>query len=458
MHYVAWLIGQGAVPYRDVFDMNLPGVYALHAMVLTTLGPGDLGWRLFDLGWLLATATLLFAYCRPLAGPVGGAATALLFSLYHLAGGAWRAGQRDYLLCALLILGVWGVALSWESADALWPLAGAGLVLGAAVTLKPHATLFLAAAAAIVAVGRRRAERSWVAGVGLVLGAGLVAPALVIGWLAWRGGLRAFISVLADYVLPLYGSVDRVNPWRALLFWHVYGWQIFSLLSILAVAGAILSRRPFPIRAGLAVVGAGYGAVHFVGQGKGWEYHLYPLACFLCLLAGAAVGAAASGRLTLGPRVAVASLLAATVIVMGAKGADASRAPWIVAKERTVTALAEDLRALPSRGQTVQVMDTTAGGIHALFRLGLRQPTRFMYDFHFFHDESDPRIQALRAEFARGLALGRPAAIVVMRDSWPALSYDRLARFPEVERLLADRYTLAREGDGYRIYAKRSDS
>src|SRR5438874_10781689 len=38
MHYVAWRIGQGAVPYRDLFDMNFPGVYLLHLLVLKTLG------------------------------------------------------------------------------------------------------------------------------------------------------------------------------------------------------------------------------------------------------------------------------------------------------------------------------------------------------------------------------------------------------------------------------------
>ena len=26
MHYLAWRISEGAVPYRDLFDMNFPGV------------------------------------------------------------------------------------------------------------------------------------------------------------------------------------------------------------------------------------------------------------------------------------------------------------------------------------------------------------------------------------------------------------------------------------------------
>ncbi|MGH7277466.1 MAG: hypothetical protein ACREJG_02160, partial [Candidatus Rokuibacteriota bacterium] len=40
MHYIAWRIGEGAMPYRDLFDMNFPGTYLLHLAVLRTLGPG----------------------------------------------------------------------------------------------------------------------------------------------------------------------------------------------------------------------------------------------------------------------------------------------------------------------------------------------------------------------------------------------------------------------------------
>ena len=109
-------------------------------------------------------------------------------------------------------------------------------------------------------------------------------------------------------------------------------------------------------------------------------------------------------------------------------------------------------------GATVQVMDVTEGGVHALWSLRLRQPTRFIYDFHFFHDTGDPRIVALREEFVAGLAAHLPAAIVVLRDTWNRPGYERLADWPEVARLLARSYTLAVEGDGYRIYVKRADS
>ena len=49
MHYVAWRILDGAVPYRDVFDMNFPGVYLVHLGVVRWLGTGDAAWRAVDL-------------------------------------------------------------------------------------------------------------------------------------------------------------------------------------------------------------------------------------------------------------------------------------------------------------------------------------------------------------------------------------------------------------------------
>ena len=41
MHYIAWRIGEGDVPYRDLYDINQPGVYVVHLALLRTLGPGD---------------------------------------------------------------------------------------------------------------------------------------------------------------------------------------------------------------------------------------------------------------------------------------------------------------------------------------------------------------------------------------------------------------------------------
>ncbi len=462
MHYVAWLVAQGAVPYRDVFDMNVPGVYLLHLGVISLLGEGDRAWRLFDLAWLGLTAAALFGFSRRMGDAWSGLGAVLLFALYHLSGGAWRAGQRDFLLALFLVLAAWGAARAWESDGALVPLVWGGLAAGAGIMIKPQAALFWIACAAVAARGARRpgalrACAVWCA-------TGLAVPVLVMGWIAWRGGLGPFRLILADYVLPLYGRVGHVSVWEGLR-WHLYGWQIWSCLIALALLG--FSRRvdkPFGIRRMLALLGAVYGFLHFAVQGKGWEYHLYPFAVFLCALASVPLAARAKqaqpSRWNAAPalsRSLTVAVLVTAVVLLGVKGVDAADAPWIADKARRVSALVRDLQPIAGAGP-VQVMDVTEGGIHALLRLHLRQPTRFLYDFHFFHDEDDARIQALRGEFARDLERGRPTAVVVFRDTWRRSGYERLDGFPTVARLLERDYRLAVEGDGYRIYAKRARS
>ena len=108
-------------------------------------------------------------------------------------------------------------------------------------------------------------------------------------------------------------------------------------------------------------------------------------------------------------------------------------------------------------GDTVQVLDTTEGGIHALFRLGVREPTRFLYDFHFFHDEDAPVVRALRAEFIRDLDARPPRMIVLFERGWPAGGYERVERFAALADRLRERYEVAATRPGYRLYAKRHD-
>jgi hypothetical protein len=72
MHYIAWLITQGAAPYRDVFDMNFPGTYLIHLAVIQVGGTGDAVWRAFDLLWLGGISAVLWARGRTPRSSGGG--------------------------------------------------------------------------------------------------------------------------------------------------------------------------------------------------------------------------------------------------------------------------------------------------------------------------------------------------------------------------------------------------
>jgi hypothetical protein len=158
MHYIAWRISEGAVPYRDLFDMNFPGVYLLHLAALKLFGAGDAGWRAFDLVWLAATSLAAAALAAPW-GRLAAAGAGLFMAVYHLAAGAWQTGQRDFLLCPFLLLAALAVARWAERPGQGASLAWGGLALGVGITVKPHAGIAAAARSALAVVAPTRAAR-----------------------------------------------------------------------------------------------------------------------------------------------------------------------------------------------------------------------------------------------------------------------------------------------------------
>src|SRR2546428_576159 len=163
--------------------------------------------------------------------------------------------------------------------------------------------------------------------------------------------------------------------------------------------------------------------------------------------------ASATPRRWLGASLAVT--LAAALVLLTAKGLEASDPPWVWDHERRVRVLADDLGRRLAPGDTVQVLDITDGGLHALLRLRVRQPTRFLIDVFFFHEAERPVVRAIRAEFVAALEAAPPPFIVLMRG-WPSRDYDRIKHFPALADLLARRYDVAVTREGYRLYAKRA--
>jgi hypothetical protein len=450
MHYIAARLLAGDAPYRDLFDMNLPGVYLAHVLGLVLFGAGDAGFRAFDLAVLAGIAGgLAVALAR--FGARAAAAAVALFWLYHVAGGAWRAGQRDLLLC---------LPLAWATAAGLadvarprrWTLGLTAAALGVAVWVKPHA-LLLGALLPLLAWRRPPGRRAGALGLAL---AGLTLPGVaMVVWLGQRGGLGAFVDIVTGYLVPLYARLGA-GGLPAALAGQPFGLPTLAGLGLWAGAGFAALRRPgLPdARRAVLAAGVGYGVLHYVGQGKGWEYHLYPLALFTVALGAAGLPAALDTRRRLVTGALVAGLGVATV-ALAAKGMQNVDPDWIRQKHARAHAAAAGLAPLVAGGGTVQVLDVTDGGIHALYLLGARQPTRFLYDFHFYHHVAHPYVRGLRAELLEGLRRRPPAAVVLFRQGWPQGDERRIQEFPELAAWLAAGYRPAGQGDGFWIYAAR---
>lgn len=453
MHYVAWRILEGDVPYRDLFDMNFPGTYLLHLGVVGLLGSGDGAWRVFDLGWLAATVGAIAWYGRPFgarAAWLGG----LLYAGYHLSAGPVQAGQRDFLLLLPLFLALGWTARHWETGrwgDLMW----AGLAMGVAAILKPTPVLLWAALGLGASIpAYRRGDGVWEPPA-LMLAAGLIPVAGAGLWLAWLGALRPFEELLVGYVLPIYSRIGRVGLVGYISPRH------WAFVALTLGVGALAAWRAWASgglgpRRGLLILGIAYGGLHYVAQGKGWGYHLVPLVAFGGSLAASWIEDAREERRWVAGMMAAG--LALLLVATGLKGyPNHGLGPEVrrrIAQEGDLEAAAA---ACGAGGQSVQALDTAHGAIHALLNAHIAQPTRFIYDFPFFHAVDQPYVSGLRQELIGGLQHRPPACIILMEEGWPDGGYERFTQFEALAALLVSDYRLSQDREGYRIYARRED-
>ena len=454
-YYVAWRVLSGAVPYRDIFIILMPGTVVLHMLVLKLFGPSNLGWRLFDLCWLLVTTGAIYWLCRPLTRWGGGLA-GLFFFMIHLGGGAINMGQRDFLFCPLLLLGAHSLARSCEkNGNPTWALL-AGLFLGAGVGIKPQCALYGLLMIAFLLVSVPRGWKKQV--IPLVAGIAVV-PLVLALWLMRVGALGPMLEITFKFVFPYFdriGLVSRLNLPYYIFFWNA---------NVLWVLVTLLAWRysPKSARFWLIVLGAVFGCCNFVLQGKGYYYHLYPFSAFLFSWMGISlVWLFARRELILRALAFVCFSIFMYLFAMHCWTVSQTpmSAPAAAYKLATVNDLVSYLRPrIDPRRDTVQVVDNAEGGMHALFALRAVEPTRFMYDLQFHPDFKSPYARGLMAEFITGLRDKRPKYVVVFNYSWPGRTGpDRVkVEFPDLYRLLTQSYTREYSTGVYDVYGHRND-
>lgn len=431
-HFAAWRMAEGDAPYRDVLVYEAPMVLWLHRLALM-MGYEDSHWRVFDLMWSLLAAGGIWALCRP-KGWLAGGLGAVIFLCYHLGNGNRLLGAPDFLMCPMLLWGVWLVARAVEGRRPALCLASAGLLLGAAAWVRPTA-LLLAMGLALWLAWRRvpRAQVLWLAAgvaVAALLGAGLLAVSG--GWEAfWQMPLALLMPAqLADGAIGPVGAVlaALADVWMLLVFFllPVRNEPRFQLLSLLVLSGA----------------------VHAIAADKGWTAQAYPLA--------AAMAAFMPYRLP-------EALGAPQALVRGLAVLAVGLACWLSGPVRVLhpgrlwpeeMALPGEIQAVLAQLEpaSVQLMDSRGEALLALYRLGWPAATRHVVDMPLYN--SSPMAPALAEDLMATLPEAMPQAVVVTASSWPdeSTGFDRLERIEGFNDWLAAHYELKVEQGRMRLY------
>ena len=461
MHYIALGMLHGAVPYRDVRDMNMPGIYWIHEAVIGAFGTGDMAWRIFDLACLAAICLAAAGILRR-AGAEACALGIALLAAWHLDAGPMNAGQRDFIVVLPLMVAASRCVRFAETRRRL-DLAVAGFGIGLGILIKPTCVLVPALLIpALFASGRR--DLGEIASDALWIAIPIVAVlAAATAMLASEGAIGPFIDGWRGFILPVYSKLKDSSPTLMESASRI-GVRLLPCMLLVAASwafGANSGSRHVHFVLGAF---AAWGFLSFLLQDKGWFYHSYPWAMFTTVWGVSAAGDLLASESVTAQYAAMVVACSLPLMVMhggrlvGPPGSDQQVVPF-------ARFIARDLSRLIGPGDLVQTMDTTDGAIHALLLLNVRQPTPFIYDWMLLAGGDTPFRRAARAEFMAKMTAAPPKAIVITNQQWPEPShgYTRVGSWKEFNDFLLRSYTLRsvmretpkrKSSRGYLIYVR----
>jgi len=436
-HFIAVQFQMGAVPYRDIFDINMPLIYYIHAAVVAIGGMSDVAWRAFDLTAALLMSGLILMLVWP-AGRAAAILAVLIVLVTHFLLGPYSAGQRDFLMAIPALAAALTSAKAAEDQEhGRFYMMLVGAFAMAAASIKPSGMLLL-----LLPVFAR-VERDWREPLWAIIGAAGVGI-LVFGPLAAWGGLEPFIATMQG-VMPRYASLGtRTVPE---ISEDVVVWLAPTVG--LALAAVLNIPAPKPPRVRVMIGLSLFGLIHLLVQRKGWFYHVYPLG----------IGLACWGAWSLAslpPWRAVVCLLVTVTAPVWLAQEEALIRTRMYRVLHSASAMQAALEDRLPRGARVQVLDSDYGAFLAMARAGMRQATPHIQWFSLVFAEV-----SVRHEFLAALEDNPPAAILLTNSQWPQPhGFDAADRWPKFAALLASRYVLDRSknenGIAWRLYLRRA--
>lgn len=460
MLYIAKALNGGATPYRDIFDMNMPGAYLVCLAFVKLFGVSDLWWRVFDLAIQGLISAFVFLILKELDRPLAAIAAAGI-ALHHICLGPYLVGQRDYIMVLPQIASMYFLfrarkATSPPAVAAL--LIAAGASIASATLIKPPMILMYGVAVGFIVA----AEGVSLAAVRQVIWVTIGAVAIgvaAIAWMAASGGLQSFIEVQLRFVAVSYAPIAMpVRSW------------IGTPLTVTAVVGllvAIGSRYRHEYLAVLATVLISLFSYH--AQRRYWVYQLAPVFVFAPMATFFALAlfqrllvqrrwVMAAGAVTIGVQVALLGW-AWNKLRTDLGPQSAVMAP--TQDEAVVATLAQDLQNVNDLSRGVQPLDTVVGVVNTMLRLNLKMPTRALYAFPLYLEGRTEYMDQERARFLQDLQKNEYPPIVRTNQQWPYKDgFDRLERWPAFSEMIEQHYRVAVErnfdgGGAYRVYVRR---
>ncbi len=452
--------------------MNMLGTYFVSCIQGRLFGYEDLGFRVFDLLYLLVLSSMTYLCIRHIDKYVAVFAS-IVFPMVYLQHGPVMSMQREYLALLPFVFSL-VLLIPERTTFPKCRLLAAGILWGLSALIKPHFLIGVPVILLYLAKSRHNDVKSdkdsaikyiarliaWCS-----LG-GLVPISIAFVYLVVTKSLAAFTDIALNY-WPLYTRmtvdhkvVEGLPRLTYLLYMTKDGLGQFWLPTAvcgLLVAGHQLRENRFV----LLIFGMLASFVLYtVLGGKFWFYHWLPFEYWLVVGTGLCLLPLRKKKLALLDHFSLILVVFFVLIYVGnvlpsmiyeIRNWDKPR----TAKNGVPDRISHYLETHLRQGDAVQPLDWTGGAVQGMLQAKAKLATSFLYDFHFYHHISSPYIHELRSRFIRELQAKQPRFIIqIIRDKpWP--HGDNTTRdFPELSSLLLRDYRVAKEDHFFVIYER----
>lgn len=314
--YAGALLLDGVPPYREFYNMKLPGIYVAYAAVLGVFGRSIEGIHLGLLCVNAAACLLVGLIARRFFGDAGGVVAIAWFALLSLTRSVQGVfANAEHFLLVPALAGLWFVHPRRERVQPLL----AGLCLGAAFVVKQHGVFFVAVGALWLVLGSRARRSAWPGlGHALRFAGGVAVPYLAVcAWMWAAGTFDTFWLWTFEYARAYTQQVDGAQALDALRARTAALWRDAPWLWAASAAGLLALGRHRPRTAALALGALVLAGLAAVSTGLFFRPHYFVLllpAAALC----AAAGFEALRRLQLAPGALAAAGAAIALLALTA--------------------------------------------------------------------------------------------------------------------------------------------
>jgi len=162
--YGGQLFLQGILPYQQIYNMKLPGIYAAYAGILAVFGQTHRG---IHFGLLLinaATIVLIFMLAKRMIDSLAGVVAAASFAILSISQSVQGVFANAEHFVILPVVGGLLLLLRSLDDDQSWLLFFSGLLLGIGFLIKQHGAVFITFGGLYILINQmRKSSISWFA-------------------------------------------------------------------------------------------------------------------------------------------------------------------------------------------------------------------------------------------------------------------------------------------------------